>query len=134
MPLIRIIFLLFLLQGSLVLAQSQLENSELQLNTTLFSFRKAITPEEMDTQNEIFKNEMYKFLQQEGAYNYTFKHLQSVAILDSPDGKIRIVNWNIEYPDMSYTYAGFIMIKENKNIRIVALNDVHALRCSPCKP
>lgn len=125
MSLIHKIFLLFLLQSPLVLAQSQLENSELELNTTLLSFRKAITAEEMDTENEIFKNEMYIFLQQEGVYNYTFKHLKSVAILDSPDGKIRIVNWNIEYPDMSYAYGGFIMIKENKNVRIVALNDVH---------
>ena len=125
MSVIHKIFLLFLLQGSFVLAQSQLENSELQLNTTLLSFRKAATVEQMDTENEIFKNEMYKFLQQEGAYNYTFKHLKSVAILDSPDGKIRIVNWNIEYPDMSYAYGGFIMIKGNKGIRLVALNDMH---------
>jgi len=119
------ILLLFLLHGAFVSAQSQLETQELELNTTLLSFRNAVTREEMDTENQNFKKQMHEFLQKEGAFNYTFKHLESVAILDSPDGKIRIVNWNIEYPDMSYAYSGFIMINENKSIRLIALNDMH---------
>ena len=125
MPFIIKILLLFPLLSAFVAAQPELEMQELELNTTLLSFRKAITVEQMDTENENFKKQMYEFLQQEGAFNYAFKHLQSVAILDSPDGKIRMVNWNIEYPDMSYAYAGFIMINENKSVRIVALNDMH---------
>ena len=119
------ILLLFLLHGVFVSAQSQLETQELKLNTTLLSFRNAVTREEMDTENQNFKKQMHEFLQKEGAFNYTFKHLESVAILDSPDGKIRIVNWNIEYPDMSYAYSGFIMINENKSIRLITLNDMY---------
>jgi len=119
------ILLLFVLHGSFVFAQSQLEIQELELNAKLLAFREAVTVEEMDTENDNFKNAMNVFLNQEGAFNYTFKHLESVAILDSPDHKIRIVNWNIEYPDMSYAYGGFIMIKGNKGIRLVALNDMH---------
>ena len=113
MPLKYKIQLLFLLHGAFVSAQSQLEKQELELNATLLSFRKAVTREEMDTENQNFKKQMYEFLQKAEAFDYTFKHLESVAILDSPDGKIRIVNWNIEYPDMSYAYSGFIMINEN---------------------
>ena len=119
------ILLLFILHGAFVSAQSQLEIQELELNTTLLSFRNAVTREEMDTENQNFKKHMYEFLQKEGVFNYTFKHLESVAILDSPDRKIRIVNWNIEYPDMSYAYSGFIMINENKSIRLITLNDMH---------
>ena len=119
------ILLFFLLNCAFIFAQSLLENQELELNATLLSFRKAVTAEQMDDRNKTFKNKMATFLQQEGTFNYKFKYLESVAILDSPDGKIRIVNWNIEYPDMSYAYSGFIMVKENKNIRIFALNDTY---------
>ena len=125
MPLKFKILLLFLLHGAFASAQSKLEIQELELNETLLSFRNAITREEMDTENQNFKKQMHEFLQKAEAFDYTFKHLESVAILDSPDGKIRIVNWNIEYPDMSYAYSGFIMINEDKSIRLIPLNDMH---------
>ena len=83
MPFLLKILLLFLLHGSFVSAQSQLEKQELELNKTLLSFRKAITVEQMDTENDNFKKEMNQFLQQEGAFNYTFKYLKSVAILEA---------------------------------------------------
>ena len=54
------ILFLFPLLSTFVSAQSELEKQELELNTTLLSFRKAITAEEMDTENEIFKNEIRK--------------------------------------------------------------------------
>lgn len=65
------ILFLFPLLSAFVSAQSDLEKKELELNTTLLSFRKAITVEQMDTENENFKKQLYEFLQQEGAFNYT---------------------------------------------------------------
>lgn len=104
-------------------SQIKLEIQEIALNQTLLKFRQASTAEQMDAQNETFKDEFKAFLSLPGAFDYKFKHLESVAILDSPDEKIRIINWNIEYPDMSYAYGGFILIKSNKKTRIVELVD-----------
>ena len=109
----KITFLLFL-STTYVLGQINLEAQEIALNKILIEFRQAISAEQMDAQNEIFKNKFRDFLSLPGVFDYKFKHLESVAILESPDEKIRIVNWNIEYPDMSYAYGGFILIKSSK--------------------
>jgi len=118
----KITFLIFL-STTCVLGQINLEVEEIALNKVLIEFRQAISAEQMDAQNEIFKNEFRDFLALPSVFDYKFKHLESVAILESPDKKIRIVNWNIEYPDMSYAYGGFILIKSNKKTRVVELSD-----------
>ena len=72
-------------------SQTKLETQEIALNQTLLKFRQASTAEQMDAQNETFKDEFKAFLSLPGAFDYKFKHLESVAILDSPDEKIRII-------------------------------------------
>ena len=123
MRLITPILFIALLQTTAVLSQSVLEKQEIELNKSLLSFRQALTAEQMDVENEKFKNELSVFLNLKGAFTYQFKHLESIAILDSPDKKIRILNWNIEYPDMSYAYGAYLMINDQKKIRIIELND-----------
>ena len=123
MRLITLILFIALLQTTAVLSQSVLEKQEIELNKSLLSFRQALTAEQMDVENEKFKNELSVFLNLKGAFTYQFKHLESIAILDSPDKKIRILNWNIEYPDMSYAYGAYLMINDQKKIRIIELND-----------
>lgn len=116
-------FILFVLLSSFVIGQTDLEKEELKLNEELLNFRTEFTASGMDKANISFASKMKDFLLLDGAYNYTFKHLETVAILDSPDGKIRIVNWNIEYPDFSYSFGGFVMHKNNKKASIFELKD-----------
>ena len=93
--------ILFVLLSSLATGQTDLEKEELKLNEELLNFRTEFTAAGMDQANISFASKMNKFLSLDGAFNYKFKHLETVAVLDSPDGKIRLVNWNIEYPDFS---------------------------------
>lgn len=123
MRFIYFIFILCFIQLPSAVAQTALEIEELKLNESLRTFRQAVTVEEMDHENDLFKNKLFSFIQVEGAFSYRFKHLKSIAVLDSPDGKIRIVNWNIEYPDFSYSYGAFLMVKEANKIRIIELED-----------
>lgn len=123
MRLIIPILITVLLQTAAVYGQPMLEKEEIELNKSLLKFRQALTAEEMDLENEKFKNKLNDFLKLTDAFTYKFEHLESIAILDSPDGKIRILNWNIEYPDMSYSYGGFVMINDKNKIRIVELRD-----------
>ncbi len=111
------------LLSTLALGQTNLEQEELKLNEELLNFRAEFTETGMDKANVSFSSKMKTFLSHEGAFNYKFKHLETVAIIDSPDGKVRLINWNIEYPDFSYSFGGFVMHKNNKKISIYELKD-----------
>jgi len=120
---LNIILFIFCI-GNYANTQSALEKAELELNKNLIDFRGEVTSDGMNQANENFTSKMREFLLLEGAYNYVFKHLETVAILDSPDEKVRIVNWNVEYPDMSYSFSGFVMIRNNKKIKLYELKDM----------
>lgn len=108
-----------------MLAQSELEEKEISLNRYLLNLREAKTDSEIEKQNKIFKKELESFLKLEGAFKYEFKHLKTVAILDSPDKLVRVVNWNLEFSDLSYSYCAFVMRKDEvkESIKITELID-----------
>lgn len=105
-------FFFFLALAKLSFTQSELQQKEARLNESLLKLRSAKTDEEMDRLNVSFKKEMESFLKSDGAFDYPFTLLKTIAVLDSEDGLVRMINWNIEYTDYSYTYAGFILRKE----------------------
>lgn len=103
------LFILNLLFICSLFGQSDLEEKEISLNRSLLNLRAARTDSDIEKQNKIFKKELESFLKLEGAFKYEFKHLKTVAILDSPDKMLRIVNWNLEFSDLSYSYCAFVM-------------------------
>lgn len=112
----KIFFLLFtfLALNSRLYSQDLLEQKEIELNEKLLQLRTATTDEEMDRLNLLFKADMASFLKTDGIFKYVFKHLKTVAILDSPDESLRIINWNIEYTDFSYSYCAFVLSWDSK--------------------
>ena len=84
-----------------------LQDLELELKTSLTELRKAQSEEEILRLNAVFKKDMLRFLNTQGAYEYAFTQLNTVADLKSDDNLVRIVHWNLEFPDFTYTYAGF---------------------------
>lgn len=124
----KILFKLFIINLIIVnsvFAQAELEEKEIALNRSLLNLRGAKTDSEIDKQNKIFKRELEAFLNLEGAFTYKFKHLKTVAILDSPDKLVRIVNWNLEYSDLSYSYCAFVMRydEDKETIKLTELID-----------
>ena len=112
----KIFFLLLsvLALNSSLNSQDLLEQKEIELNEKLLQLRSAKTDEEIERLNLLFKAEMASFLKLDGIFTYPFKHLKTVAILDSPDESIRIINWNIEYTDFSYSYCAFVLSWDSK--------------------
>ena len=90
-------------------SQVDLAQKEIELNEKLLDFRSAKTDQEINKKGLEFKNAMLNFLKLDGAFTYTFTQLKTVAIIDSPDKYVRIVNWNLEYTDLSYAYAAFVI-------------------------
>ena len=98
-------------------AQAELEEKEILLNNSLVNLRNAKSDDEILKLNRLFKKEMESFLKLDGVFKYKFKHLKTVAVLDSPDDNVRIVNWNLEFSDLSYSYCAFVVRwDEDKNI------------------
>ena len=67
-------------------------------------------------------------LKTDGSFLYPFDSLKFVNILASPDGRLRIYNWNIGYDDGAHEYFGFIQYlqkPENKYL-IFPLTDKSA--------
>lgn len=76
--------------------------------------------------NAQFTKEMGDFLKSEGAFQFQFTQLKSIADLKSSDQFVRIIHWNLEYKDFSYSYAGFILKwdEDKGTVKIFELIDV----------
>jgi hypothetical protein len=115
-------------------SQVDLAQKEIELNEKLLDFRSAKTDQEINKKGLEFKNAMLNFLKLDGAFTYTFTQLKTVAIIDSPDNYVRIVNWNLEYTDLSYAYAAFVMKLESEDERIKIIELVDKLDPYTVKP
>ena len=125
---------LFISLQWLSFAQSELQQKEQALNERLLSLRSAKTDEEMDRINAVFKKEMEAFLKSEGAFEHPFTLLKTIAVLDSEDELVRIINWNIEYTDYSYSYAGFVLKKEEGKEKVTVTELIDKLDPYTPKP
>lgn len=118
--------LLFSLTLSVSFAQP-LSKFEDDLKLHLDNLRKARSEEEILKANEIFKKEMNAFLLKPKAFNYHFTQLKSVADLKSDDSLVRIIHWNLEFPDYTYSYFGFIARwdPDQEKLILTELNDAN---------
>lgn len=105
--------------------------SEDRLLVKLETLRNAVTDEEKATANEDFKSDLAAVLEHEESFNHTFPLLTSVGFIDSKDGIVRIINWNVEQDDKSQRYFGFVQHydKRKKNLSVTELKqDVWGLK------
>ncbi|MFM7566580.1 MAG: hypothetical protein ACKO4K_07525 [Flavobacteriales bacterium] len=94
------------------------------LKSTLATLRAAKTDRSMNALNQQFKQQMEAFLIKEGAFDMSLSPLTTVVDLRSSDNRVRIIHWNLEYTDFTYSYSGFILHKdEDEQIRLIALTD-----------
>ncbi len=81
------------------------------------------TDQEFELVGDSIQELMYEFFQCKGSYDYSIdiKHVGDVC---SSDGKVRIINWNFQYSDKTYTYFGFVMHKvRNGDVEVYRLTD-----------
>lgn len=66
--------------------------------------------------NQQFIECLRKALNTEGAFDFGFDSLKTIARLTAPDNAFRIFNWNVPNDDGTYTYYGFLLVNEAKVI------------------
>lgn len=84
------------------------------LEKLLEHMRAAKDDAEKEERNQIFRDYMRETLKKNAAFSYPFTKLKSVGFIDSPDGQLRIVNWNVEQDDMSQKYYCFLLHYDKK--------------------
>jgi hypothetical protein len=62
-----------------------------------------------EEKNAVFKDYLKETLNDKAAFTYPFTKLKTVGFIDSPDGQLRIVNWNVEQDDQTQKYFCFIL-------------------------
>lgn len=59
--------------------------------------------------NNQFKTLLKEALNKEGAFDYPFDSLLTIANLKAPDGKFRLFNWHIRKSNVTFEYFGFFL-------------------------
>jgi hypothetical protein len=105
---------------------SMLSEKEALLDSLLLDLRMAEDNTSKKEKNEIFKSELYSFLENKEALTYNFTKLKTLGVIDSPDKQMRIVNWNVEQDDFSHKYYCYVLYfdKKKKKYRVHELKDI----------
>ncbi|MBM3455334.1 MAG: hypothetical protein FJX80_09330 [Bacteroidetes bacterium] len=122
----RFILIILSFLTSFRLLSQDLTEKEKELNKSLLIFREAKTDEEMNELNAEFKLKMLDFLKNDGALAHKFIFCKTISVLDSPDGLIRLITWNIEYTDFSYAFDGVVMYFDDRKekVKLFELTDI----------
>jgi hypothetical protein len=105
---------LFAQKDTVSLYLGALPAREDSLEKLLENMRAAKDDAEKEEHNQIFRDYMRETLKENAAFSYPFTKLKSVGFIDSPDGQLRIVNWNVEQDDMSQKYYCFLLHYDKK--------------------
>ncbi len=118
----KVVFVLLISFAPQAFAQdSILSKRESNLVELLNDLRAAKDDEEKEEKNILFYAYFLETLNQKNAYTYPFSLLKSVGIIDSPDGLVRIINWNIEQDDETQKYFGFVLKKDERKDEILTV-------------
>lgn len=114
------IFLVFIFIVSIASAQTDtsLVSREDKLVVLLNDLRAAENDSDKKATNKLFKEYLRETIALEGAFTYPFSKLKTVGFVDSPDGLLRIINWNVEQDDQSQKYYCYILRVDPKKNKV----------------
>ena len=140
----KYLFCFTILKASILVGQGDSVNTSFatysdSLQTLFTAVYKANNDEEMLANNKVVVSYFRYVLDQKGSYEYAFRNIKDAGIKESPDGRFKLITWNIPLKDGTHKYFGFVHSKENikkksgvfqKNkafrYRVFPLNDVSA--------
>lgn len=84
--------------------------------------------ERVDVNKVEYNDQIIKFFKEllidENSFTYPFNSLKNIGVINSDNGKLRIITWNLPFNDRTHKYFGFVQYKKSKkNYRFYELND-----------
>jgi len=103
--------------------QDALVAAELILEKKLEALRKETEPQKIIQRNNVFKLELEKVFTIDGFFDYPFEKLSSMGSIKSPDGLVRIFNWNMEDKDGNHTFSCYVARYYKNKLLVTELTD-----------
>lgn len=126
------LFLLFVWLPLLCLGQGLVQKEQTAVQA-LGSLRKATSDSEINRLHQQFKLAMSDLVRTKGFFDFTLQELK-IADIKSADQTVRLLTWNVELSDLSYTYGGFVLRREEGKERVLSLELNDALDPYNTKP
>jgi hypothetical protein len=98
---------------------STMINAEKSLKLALNTLRASNDDNQKLELHEQLKSVVREVLSLPASFSYPFESLKTIGFIDSPDGKIRIINWNVEMSDMTQVYGCFIQHFDSKTKQLI---------------
>lgn len=121
------LFFLFtaLLSCTGLYGQASIQSSEEELRILLDSLRSAKSDSEKNMRVAAFQEKLEPLLHNEEAFSYPFPALRTIGKINSSDGVVRIITWNVEQDDFSQKYYGYILKRDDRRklIKVIPLVD-----------
>ncbi len=102
----------FALMSSPLFGQFNALEREDELAELLDSLRAAKDDTQKLERNEAFQKLLAKTLEEPTIFDLQFEKLQTVGFITSPDGLVKVVNWNVEMDDESQRYFAYVLHKD----------------------
>jgi len=83
-----------------------------ELSELLDSLRAAKNDAQKMERNDAFQKLMATTLKEPTIFDLQFEKLETVGFISSPDGLVKIVNWNVEMDDESQRYFAYVLHKD----------------------
>lgn len=115
-------------------AQFDFAQRQSELAVLLDSLRASKNDSDKLKWNDQFKQLMWSTVQEPSFFDLQFTQLLTIGIIESPDGMVRIVNWNIEMDDQSQKYCAFVIQRDPKNNQHQAIELIDNSFMLPGKP
>jgi hypothetical protein len=129
-----IALLLFSLLLLPVVSQAQDLAKKEQVAVQLLTELRASTDDDKTLQmHTAFKKAMSELVRSKDFFDYPLQSLK-IADLRSTDESVRLLTWNVELSDLSNTYGGFILRREEGRDRVLVLELTDALDPYSSKP
>lgn len=104
-----------------------------RLTATIEAMNKAATDATKDSLSEVLKSGLRALLD---ADNGLSRDLEALPItrVDAPDGKFRLITWNVAHTDGTHRYEGLLLVNDRKRRTLFDLRDMTENIPSPETP
>jgi hypothetical protein len=116
------LFIILLPFSSLAQSLAQKEQAAVQ---ALSALRNANSDEQISALHLAFKKTISELVRSKDFFDFPLQQLK-IADIKSTDQTVRLLTWNVEFSDLSYTYGGFVLRREEgkERVQVLELTDI----------